>query len=341
MGRKRGAPTMRDVALLAGVSVQTVSYVVNSSPVITAETRLRVQQAIEQLDYHLDATAQSLRSGKSKVIGLLIPDFDNPHHIQIIKGVQEVLNAHDYTLVLSTTEFKPERERKILTALSHQTLAGLIVTMSSVELSRHELDRLQRMGKPIVSIYPWGQTMDTVVGRWDKGAEQMMDYLTSLGHKRIGLIHGVFQPFLGMERIEAYQKYLDKAGIPYDERLVVHCGSSYQCGFEATEELLAIKPRPTAILGINDVMAFAAIQAILRKGLRVPEDISVAGFDDIELSSLVTPALTTVRVDGFEIGRQLAQLLFARLADPDLPLQREELPVELIVRNSTGPCNEA
>jgi LacI family transcriptional regulator len=138
--------------------------------------------------------------------------------------------------------------------------------------------------------------------------------------------------------LTTYKQCLDQAGIPYDESLVIHCGFTLDDGYHAAEKLLSLDSPPTAIIGINDLMAFGAMQAALQHGLRIPEDVSIAGFDDLPMSSLLSPPLTTGRADGAEIGRQCVRLVLARLKNPDLPPQHVHLQTRLVVRASTGPC---
>jgi LacI family transcriptional regulator len=336
MNRRAGTPTMKDVAELARVSVQTVSLVVNNRPEITDETRARVQAAIDELGYQPHAGAQSLRLGQTHIIGVLMPDANNPHFWNIIGGVEEAAIAQGYRLLLATTNMNPERERSSLQALAQQRIDGLILMLTFPELFEDELASLQNQGKAMVSSGSVFAGIDSVGADYDDGAQQMMDHLLSLGHRRIALIHGVGRPSLAAERVEAYQRSLTGAGIPLEDALIVHCGPSLEDGFAAAEKLLDLQPRPTAILGINDLMAVSALQASLRRGLRVPQDISIAGFDDIAMAAFLAPALTTVRVNGAEEGRQMARLLFERLADAELPPRDVQVPVQLVVRNSTG-----
>ena len=338
MPRRAGGPTIKDVAQLANVSIQTVSLVINGRPAISEETRQRVQAAIERVGYHPHAGAQSLRSGQTHIVGLLMPDANNPHFWHMVGGVEEVAIAHGYRLLLATTNLSPERERSSFQALAQQRMDGLILMLTFPELFQDELQGLKRQGKPMVVSGPWCPFLDSVSTRYDHGAEQMMDHLLGLGHRRIALIHGVARPNLAKERVDAYRRCLAAAGVPADERLVARCGPSLQEGFEAAWRLLDLDPRPTAILGINDLMALSALQASLRRGLRVPEDISIAGFDDIDMAAFLAPPLTTVHINGTDEGRQMARLLFERLADPHLPPRRVQIPVQLVVRGSTGPC---
>ena len=337
MCSKIATPTMRDVARLAGVSAQTVSLVVNGKAQISEETRVRVQSAIEQLGYVPHVAAQTLRSGHSGNIGLLIPDAHNPHFWNFVQGVEEVAVQHNYSVLLTISNLDPDCERRALRSLTEQRVDGLVLLLSYADLLCSELEILKRLGKPVVSD-PWSYGSDQVITPYDRLAQEMMAYLLSLGHRRIGLIHSVGRPEHAAERVAAYRNGLIDLGIDIDERLIVRCRPTFSETFDAAMQLLDLRPRPTAILGICDLAAFSAMQAALQRGLRIPQDISIAGFDDIDMAALLTPGLTTVRSCSLDGGRALATLLLERIANPNLPPRRVELPAELVIRGSTGPC---
>jgi DNA-binding LacI/PurR family transcriptional regulator len=334
-------PTLKDVARLAGVSYQTVSFVVNNVPVVTEATRQRVVAAIEQLHYTPDPAARSLRLGQTHIIGLMIPDAHNPHFWQTVSGAEEEALANGYSLLLATTSMNKDREELAFQALLKQHLDAIIPLFTYPENFTRALLSLQRRHIPFAISASGAKlpdvAMDVVYARFEQAARQLMDHLLDLGHRRIAMICGVGRSGLGNDRIEAYRAALDNAGIPRDLRLEVICGNTLTDGYHAAETLLDIDSPPTAIIGINDVLAFGAMQAVLRRGLRVPEEISIAGFDDLPLSSLIYPALTTGRVDGAEIGRQCVRLVLERLANPDLPPREINIPTHLVVRESTGP----
>ena len=343
MAIKDRKPTMKDVARLAGVSYQTVSCVVNNQPVVKEETRQRVLEAIRSLNYMPDAAARSLRSGQARIIGLLVPDAHNPHFWQVITGAEEEALAHGYSLLLATTGPQAEREQLAFRALVRQQLDALIPLLTYPENFIDDLKALQAQRVPIVlsSTNPILASLkaDTISQQYRRVAAELMHYLLDLGHRRIALICGVGRGGLGRGRVNAYQEALLNAGITPDERYLVHCGSSLADGYNAALQLLDLDPPPTAIIGINDLLAFGALQAALGRGLRVPGDVSLAGFDDLPQSALLSPSLTTGRVDGAAFGRQSVRMVLARLANPDLPPQNVLLPAELVIRNSTGAPN--
>jgi LacI family transcriptional regulator len=332
---------MRDVARLAGVSPQTVSCVVNDIPVISAATRQRVLEAVAQLNYAPDPTARSLRSGRTRIIGLLIPDAHNPHFWQTVSGAEDEATAHGYSLLLATTAMSKEREQQAFQALLRQHLDGLIPLFTYPELFHAELLALQRKRFPVclvTSDLPLGIECDRVWPHYEQTARNLTEHLIGHGHRRIGFIWGVGRSELGRDRVQAYRQALEEAGLDFEPRYLVQCGKSLAEGFQAAEQLLELRPRPTAIIGLNDLMAFGALQAAQRRGLRVPAEISIAGFDDLPMSGLLSPALTSGRIDSVEIGRLCVRLVLKRLENPGLAQQIVHLESRLVIRQSTGPC---
>ncbi len=334
--------TQSDVARLAGVSRATVSNVItghsSGNVQITEETRRRVLAAVAELGYQPHAAARSLRSGRTDTVALLIPDGSNPHWWAIVRGVEAVTRAHGCQLVLSISGQEAERERRSLRALAEQRIDGLILILIYAGRLAEELEALRLQGSPIVTFGHELPGKDVVTQDYGAGARELMQYLLALGHRRIGFIHGVARAGLGADRLFAYRRALRAAGLPYEKALIAQCGPNPDDGACAARRLLDLSPRPTAILGVNDLMAMGALQAAYERGLAVPAELSVAGFDDIDLAEHLTPPLTTLAAHGEEIGHQAATLLFQRLADPDRPQQRIALPTELVIRQSTGPC---
>lgn len=339
MAKNDRKPTMKDVAKLAGVSYQTVSYVVNNVPVIKVETRRRVLEAINELNYTPDAIARSLRSGQTKIIGLMVPDTQNPHFWATVSGAEQEALKHGYSLILATTAMNRERERQAFNTLLRQRLDGIIPLFTYPEDFFEDIELLKRQGLPVASSVTMVDfpNIDRVWSDYGAAATELMDYLISLGHQRIALIHGVGRSDLGSDRLNAYTRGLEKAGIAFDESYLVRCGNLLEDGYHAAEQLLDLQVVPTAVIAINDLLGFGAMLAILRRGLRVPQDISLAGFDDLPMSQLLVPSLTTGRSDGVEIGRQCVRLIIDRLNNPDLPPQQVLVPTRLIIRESTAP----
>ncbi len=337
-------PTQTDVARLAGVSRATVSYVVNEDGqnrhAITDDTRRRVLDAIVQLGYEPDARARSLRSGGSDTIGLLIPDPHNPHYWEIVQGLEDEVQKQGFHLLLASTALDPQREWQILQALLRRRIDALIVTLSFFDQSRAIFEQLIARRYPLVTLGTIAFETDAVMTTYRTAARQMMDHLLALGHTQIGFIFGVGSPDLGINRMAAYQESLRAAGLPVDERLIDHCGVRIEDGYEAALRLLSRQPRPTALLVINDWLAVGALRAAFEQGLRVPHDLSIASFDNMEMSAYVIPPLTSVRSSGQEIGRQAARLALERIQNPALPLRRLQIEAQMVMRASTGPVRE-
>ncbi len=333
--------TQSDVARKAGVSRATVSNVITGrdggNVQITAETRRRVLAAVEELGYQPLAAARNLRSGRSDTIALVIPDGSNPHWWAIVRGVEKTAREQGSQLVLTITGQQAERERRALRGLAERRVDGLILILTYAGRLAEELDALRLHGSAIVTFGHELPGKDVVLQDYGPGTREMMEHLLSLGHQRIGFIHGVARAGLGADRLFAYRRALRAAGLPYEKALIAQCGPTPDDGACAARQLLELTPRPTAILGVNDLMAMGALRAAYERGLSVPRDLSVAGFDDIELAEHLAPPLTTLAARGEEIGRQAAALLFRRLAGPDAPQQRVAIPTQLVIRGSTGP----
>ena len=333
-------PTQADVAQRAGVSRATVSYVLNKRAdgriPITEETRERVLEAARTLGYAPHALARSLRSGLTHTIGLLIPDTNNPHYMDILSGVEAEVVAQDYYLVLISATLDPERERHCLRSLVQQRLDGLILAPTFADLLEQEIEDLLEHTGSVVFCNPYPDA-DCAYADVRSGAEAMMDHLIALGHRRIGFVHGVARDGLAGARVAVYHEKSPWPGSVPDDRLIVHCGHTMQDGYQAARQLLDLDAPPTAIWTVNDLLAVGALRAIRERGLRVPEDVSLAGFDDIAFAAQLYPPLTTVDIHGTELGRRAARLLFRRIEDPALEPIQEMLDTQLVIRASTAP----
>jgi len=333
-------PTQADVAQLANVSRATVSYVVNNlhNNQVSDETRKRVLQAIETLGYQPDAMAQSLRLGTTNTIGLLIPDMDNPHYWHIAKGVEKETQSEDYDLLLISASLDPHRELHGVRALSRRRVDGLILILSFVDPQGSEVRQLLKQKKPLVvtnARVPEPDVDSVVINDLD-GTLEAMNHLIALGHRRIGFVYGVAHQGLGSQRLEGYQQALRQIGQEADKSLIINCGTTLQDGYEGAKHLLNQSPRPTALMVINDLLAMGALRAAADLGLRVPQDVSISSFDDINLALFTNPRLTTVSVNASALGQSAARMIFNRLYDPHLPMQSVHIESRLIIRDSTG-----
>ena len=333
--------TQVDVARRAGVSRATVSYVLNDHTdgrvPISDETRRRVIRMIEELGYEPDARAQALRSGASNALGLILPDLSNPHYAECAIGIEEQARAAGYHILLSSTQFNEEYAVDMFKHLSRRRIDGLILASSFIlasEEAQKTLNQLRKRRLPIVEMNDL-YDVDCVVCDYFEATREVMAYLLSLNHRRIGIIYGVKAPEVAEDRLLPYQDILRAADL-LDEELIVRCGPTTADGYQAALDLLRRTPPATAVIAVNDLLAIGVLRAAADLGLHIPTDVSVVGYDDIATASYLVPRLTTVSRDAQNLGRAAVKLLLARIHDPDRPRRRETRPARLIIRESTG-----
>ncbi|TFG73398.1 MAG: LacI family transcriptional regulator [Anaerolineales bacterium] len=331
-------PTQADVAKLAGVSRATVSYVLNDRMdgriPITDQTRDRVLDAAQALGYEPNALARNLKAGSSYMVGVLMPALHNPHYWDILEGVAEVVNDQGYNLSLSVANLDLVRERWCLQSFHEQRFDGLIPMPTFTDVLIDDVKALSRHSSPAVFIAQMDGA-DCVVTNTRSGAEAMMAHLLALGHRRIGFINGAARPHLSQTREDVYREKILEAGLPLEEDLMRHCGYTMNNGYIEAQAMLNLRYPPTAIWAINDLLAMSAMRAIFERGLRIPEDVALAGFDDIEFSKELCPPLTTVHMPAVELGRMAAEMLFKRMDDPQCEPMVELLDTQLVIRQST------
>ena len=339
------APTISEVAKTAGVSVATVSRVVNGSPSVSHETQARVQEAIERLGYQPNVWGRSLRRGESRVVLVIVPNVSNPYYAPIIAGTEDRLHEDGYSGMLCITNAEAERRALYLEFLKDGRADGAILMeparddphakraeqQAKVAEAQKLLDQINAISE--VMDYD-NEVMDNLAA-----AREVVLTLAGLGHRRIGFI-GADNDF--MSTIARRQGYLDGLrvlNIPPREDDQTFAGRDYSfaSGVEAARRLLARPERPTALFCISDVLALGAVQAARELGLRVPEDLSVVGFDDVEYAVMGHPRLTTVRQPCYELGRTAGELLLTQIQGG--PRGRAVyLPHTLIERDSTARC---
>lgn len=342
-------PTQADVARLAGVSRATVSYVFNGQASgkvpISPETRTRVLHAIEKLGYEPNAGAQALRSGSTKTIGLILPDLHNPHFWENADGVEQEARAAGYRLLFSSMDLNTQYGEDVFKDLSGRRIDALILMGSLVDQqstsAQQILKRSLKRRLPIVEISGGVQqthAVDFVTADYRAATQDAMAHLLELGHRRIGLVRGVAQPDMALDRLHPYQESLRAVGLPVEPGLVVDCGPTIEDGYQSALQLLASPTRPTAILAVNDLLAIGVLRAAGDCGLSVPKDVSVVGFDDIQVARYMVPRLTTASRDAVRMGREAVRLALTRIEDPDRPCRVVSVPSEFIVRESTAPA---
>lgn len=333
-------PTQKDVAQRAGVSRSTVSYVLNDQDdlkiPISEETRQRVLEAIAELGYEPDARAQALRRGNTNIVGVIIPVIENPFFWQTLTGITEALREAGYSLHLYHNPQDSQQGTYTVRELTRQRVEGFILLAAVKYMLPMLSDYLRKSGQPIVEITASEAEFDHIQHGYSSGTRALMQHLLDLGHRRIGFIYGVNGEGQGIDRLLTYRQVLDEAGLSDSRHFEIHCGDQMRDAYEAAYNVLNREDRPTALLTINDMLAIPVMRAANDLGLTIPNDLSVAGFDDIPFSTYTTPRLTTVSGKAEQSGRDAVRLLLRRFAEPDIPQQVATGNVELIVRESTG-----
>ncbi len=326
--------TMKDVARRAGVSVTTVSHVINETRFVSEELRARVYQAMRELNYRPNAIARSLRRQRTHTIGMIVPDISYPFLAEVARGVEDRGFELGYNVILCDSDGDLERESDYIELLLERKVDG-IVFVAAGESSSH-VQALIEQGVPVVVCdreLP-GTEVDTVIADNVESGRLATEHLIGLGHRRIGCIAGPEGLCISDKRLEGYRRALEEHGLPLREELVVHANFRCLGGYEAMGALLSLDQPPTAVFACNDLMAVGAICAASQRRLRIPQDVAIVGCDDIALASFTNPSLTTVAQPKREMGVIAVEMLVERIKDKSRPPTKRLLPVELVVRDS-------
>lgn len=330
--------TIRDIAREAGVSTATVSRVMNTPDLVSPNTRASVESAIERNGYLSHGIAVSLASARSQSIGLVIPTITNSIYASFTQAIQGITQSAGYTLLLGNSEFSPELEEKLIRKLIEQRVDGMILIGG--ERRRGVYDLIEGHGVPFVVTW---KLLRESVGRpsisFDnyRGGCLAVQHLIKLGHRRIGLICGrTVVNDRARERRNAYEDSMRENGLVLEDSLIEEADFELVQGRNAMRRLLDLKLAPTAVFCANDIQAIGALFECGEKGLSVPGDISLVGFDDLPVAQYIRPQLTTIRVPAQKMGELAAASILYAIKTGRVPAT-EELPVELIVRNSTAP----
>ena len=330
-------PTLADVASYAKVSAKTVSNVVNNRPYITEETRNKVRHAIAALGYRPSALARSLVTGRTQTIGIVIPDVSNPFFGQAILGCEKVLIESGYHTVLCDTGENVGEERRYLDTLAAKGVDGLMIWGGQIPLK--EVLRITAGRISILTVDSASENLEgnvtAVYVENENGAVQAVRHLISSGRRRIGHLAGPSYRLTAQKRLNGYSKALAAAGMELDPCLIIEGPPSIRGGYRSALRLLE-NQKLDALFCYNDLMAIGSIVACKHLGISIPEDLALVGFDDITVSALITPSLTTVRIAQYDLGRRAGTLLLERLDGREAEPRSVDFPVELQVRNSCG-----
>lgn len=327
--------TIDDVADLAGVSYQTVSRVINDRPDVSDSTRERVQKIIEETGYRPSHIARSLATASTATIGLVVPDISNPFFSVIARGAEQVATEHGYSILLSSTGEETSREIEVLHMLEERYVDGVIVCgfRQQDEPLRQALSQFKAV--VLVNRRLEGKSFPAVLVDDVLGGYLVTGHLLDQGHTAVGLLTGPSNSYSGSRRVEGYQKALVEAGIEPNPDWIRHCKPTYVHGERTAREFVGDHPQLTALFCHNDLVALGALKGCMGLGLDVPSDMAIAGFDDIMLAGVVSPALTTCHVPREEIGRRATDMLLNSLDQERTDFSDVVIKPRLVIRAST------
>jgi LacI family transcriptional regulator len=330
-------PTIKDVAQAAEVSTATVSHVINGTRYVSDEVRRRVLEVMDHLNYQPNAVARGLRTKKTQLLALVIPDITNSFFTDLARGFQDAADQRNYVVVICNTDRALNRELRFLDMLHQQRVDGLV--LNPVMVTADDLKRLLRAQVAVVLIGSQidDPDFDLVMVDNVRGGFDATQHLIDLGHRRISLVAGPLTTSSGYLRHQGYCLALDRSGIPCEGSLIVEGSFTFEGGYESMQKLLLLDPQPSAVFAASDIMALGAKKAIEDAGLHIPDDLSLIGFDDIPEVSMTRPRLTTIAQPRYQMGREAAQMLIERIDQGNL-LQRRRLVMKhkLVVRESTA-----
>lgn len=344
-GKTARRATLKDVAEAVGVHVSTVSRALNPETrhLITAQIVERISEVSRDLGYVPNTAAYSLRTNRTRTVGVVVPDITNSIFPPIIRGVEDALTPQGYATLVVNTDGRVEREAAIFDMLSARGVDGLVV--ASVEREDSAIRAFAGGGKPVVTVNRRTDdpSIDSVINDETEGVRHMLNHLVALGHRRIATIAGNQNLSTGQRRYEAFLRHVVEMGLDVAPSRVGFASTFNEAdGERCMEELMARGGDFTAVLCANDRLAIGAIMALRRRGLSCPQDISVTGFNDMAMVDRIDPPLTTVRIQQYRVGFAAAEVLLERMLKPAAPHRPRHIvmPVELVVRGSTAPPPE-
>lgn len=332
--------TMKDIARLAQVSTSTVSHVVNGTRFVSDEVREKVMRVVAELNYTPSAVARSLKVKVTQTIGLLVTATNNPFFAEVMAGVEQYCRQHQYNLIIATTGGDAKRLQQNLQTLMHKQVDGLLLMCGD---SRFQAEEELTISVPLVVMDWWFTELnaDKILENSELGGYLATKTLIEAGHQNIGIITGNLKKSAAQNRLKGYKKALAEANIPLNTDWVVESHFDFEGGVVGMEKLLAASKRPSAVFCCSDTIAVGAYQVIHRQGLRIPQDISVIGYDDIELARYLSPPLSTVSQPKAELGKLAVEMLLKRLKEPEENYQTRTLNPSLVLRESIRPINES
>ncbi len=334
------AITVRDVAIAAGVSQATAARALNGHGAVSPEALTKVTSAAEKLGYQTNRVAQALRLGQTRTVGFIPGDLENPFFATVARHLGDTLQKRGYTLLVASSDEDPKHEQQIIETLRTHLVSGFVVAPASAAKYAH-LKKLKKDGVPLVFVDRAVDAVDadSVTVDNERGARQALDHLVGLGHTRIGMISDNLQIASSVERTSGFLQDYERRGLPPRSRLIEYGDSSRQGGYDAAMRMLSGLDRPTALFAGDNFMTMGALRAANDLDISIPRDLTLVGFDDFDLATIIRPTVSVIAQPVSELGIQAALILMERMDGYTGPSKSVKLNTELIVRESSaGPA---
>ena len=331
-----GKLDIRTVAKLANVSIATVSRTINRVSTVNPRMAKRVWEAIEKLDYFPNTQARALVSGRSRLLGLIVSEITNPFFPELIQGFEDIAVEHGYEMLISSTNHDPKRMSHCIRRMLERRAEGVAVMTFGVE--KPLLEQLAERNVPLVfvDVGPERPGISLLKVDYRHGIQQGVEHLAALGHRDVAFISGPKRLHSAQSRLVAFTRSIEECALELDPAWIVEGDHTMEGGMAAMDQLLKAKQVPTAVMCSNDMTAIGVLHKLYREGLKVPDDLSVIGFDDIHIAQVTIPPLTTIQMSCFELARAAVTALRAHREEGLEPQRNYKIPTRLIVRESTG-----
>ncbi len=323
------------VAELAKVSIATVSRTINNVPTVNPDMARRVWEAIRELNYFPNTQARALVSGRSRILGLIVSEITNPFFPELIQVFEEVAVEHGYEILIGSTNYDPERMQRCIRRMVERNADGVAVMTFGIEQPLLEQLADRRIPLVFVDLGPDRPGVSVLKVDYHHGIRQGVQHLAALGHRDISFVSGPLHLHSAQSRLAAFRKSLQECGIPVREKLIIEGDHAMEGGVAAAEQLLAARTLPTAVICSNDMLAIGMMHQFARSGVRLPDDISLVGFDDIRIAEMMIPSLTSIQMSRAELARAAVAALRAHVEKAS-PRREYNIDTRLVVRQSTA-----
>jgi LacI family transcriptional regulator len=324
------------VARLANVSIATVSRTINHVPTVNAKMAKRVWEVIKELDYLPNTQARALVSGRSRLLGLIVSEITNPFFPELIQGFEDAAVEQGYEILIGSTNYDPERMKRCIRRLVERKAEGVAIMTFGIEEPLLEQLADRRVPLVFVDIGPERPAISLLRVDYHHGIRQAVQHLAALGHRDIAFVAGPLRLHSAQSRLAAFRRAVQECGIVLDEQWIIEGNHTMEGGIAAAEILLSGTKTPTAVMCSNDMTAIGVLHTAYRAGLRVPDDLSVIGFDNIHITEMTIPPLTTIQMSCFELAREAVMALKAHVEGTPAPKRIYPIKTQLVVRESTG-----